>query len=107
MVSPNYTLQQDYIALASSHQLYLKYRDRWEFLYQAYVGGKEWRDSGQLVRYALEQDGEYQQRLLSTPYINHSASVIQTYISFLFREEPERDFGTWAGREDVESFLED
>jgi hypothetical protein len=107
MVSPNYTLQQDYIALASSHQLYLKYRDRWEFLYQAYVGGKEWRDSGQLVRYALERDGEYQQRLLSTPYINHSASVIQTYISFLFRQEPERDFGSWAGREDVESFLED
>jgi hypothetical protein len=107
MVSPNFTLQQDYIALASTHQLYLKYRDRWEFLYQSFVGGKEYRDAGHLTRYVTENSGEYQQRLLVTPYINHAASVIQTYISFLFREEPKREFGSWAGREDVESFLED
>jgi hypothetical protein len=107
MASSNYTLQQDYVALASAHQLYLKYRDRWQFLMQAYVGGKEYRDAGNLVRYALERDGEYQQRLNNTPYINHCQSVIQTYTSFLFREEPERDFGTWAGQQDVESFLKD
>lgn len=107
MVSPNYTLQQDYIALSTTHQLYLKYRDRWEFLYQAFVGGKEYHDAGHLTRYVLETDGEYQQRLLTTPYINHAASVIQTYISFLFRHEPDRDFDSWAGRQDVESFLKD
>ena len=107
MASSNYTLQQDYIALSTTHQLYLKWRDRWQFLMESFVGGKEYRDSGHLTRYQLETDGEYQQRLQSTPYINHCRSVIEIYNSFLFREEPERDFATWAGRQDVESFLED
>ncbi len=107
MASSNFTLQQDYIALSSTHQLYLKWRDRWQFLMQAFVGGKEWRDSGQLVRYQLENDGEYQTRLYNTPYINYCASVIDTYTSFLFRENPERDFESWEGSWDVEDFLKD
>jgi len=107
MASSNFTLQQDYIALSSTHQLYLKWRDRWQFLMQSYIGGKEYRDAGNLVRYVLETDGEYQQRLLNTAYINHPQSVIQTYISFLFREEPERDFATWANDWDVNEFLAD
>ena len=107
MASGNFTLQQDYIALASTHKLYLKYRDRWEFLMQSLVGGKEYRDAGNLTRYQLENDGDYQQRLLATPYINHCQSVVDTYTSFLFRKDPERDFASWEGREDVESFLED
>jgi len=107
MASSNFTLQQDYIALSSTHQLYLKWRDRWQFLMESYIGGKEYRDAGNLTRYALETDGDYQQRLINTPYINHCQSVIQTYISFLFREEPEREFGAWANDWDVAEFLAD
>lgn len=107
MVSPNFTLQQDYIALNTTHQLYLRWRDRWQFLMQSYVGGKEYRDAGHLTRYVLENDGEYQQRLITTPYINHCASVIQIYNSFLFRESPDRDFDSWEGRADLEDFLKD
>lgn len=107
MASSNFTLQQDYIALSSTHQLYLKYRDRWQFLYESYVGGKEYRDAGHLTRYQLENDGEYQKRLYNTPLDNQCQSVIQTYISFLFRQEPDRDFESWAGRWDVEEFLKD
>jgi hypothetical protein len=33
--------------------------------------------------------------------------VIATYIGFLFREEPDRDFGTWEGSPDLEAFLKD
>jgi len=107
MASSNFTLQQDYIALSTTHQLYLKYRDRWEFLYESYVGGKEYRDAGHLTRYQLENDGEYQKRLYNTPLDNQCQSVIQTYISFLFRQNPDRDFESWAGRWDVEAFLKD
>lgn len=107
MVSPNYTLQQDYIALSTTHQLYLKWRDRWQFLMESFVGGKEYRDAGHLTRYVLETDGEYQQRLLTTPYINHCQSVIQIYNSFLFRQNCDRDFASWEGRSDLESFLKD
>ena len=107
MASSNFTLQQDYIALSTTHQLYLKWRDRWQFLMQAAIGGKEWRDGGHLIRYQLENDGEYQTRLYNTPYVNHCASVIDTYNSFLFREDVDRDFGSWAGAWDVRAFLED
>ena len=106
-MATNYTLQQDYIALSTTHQLYLKHRDRWQFLYESYVGGQDYRDAGHLTRYQLESDGDYQLRLRATPLDNQCAAVVGTYISFLFRTEIEREFGTWEARWDVESFLED
>ena len=113
MASANFTLQQDYIRLASTHQLYLRYRPRWEFLYQSYVGGDEYRRAGHLTRYQLETDGEYNQRLRITPLPNHCAAIVQTYISFLFKEDVDREFGSWeaamdaGSMPDVERFLED
>jgi hypothetical protein len=103
----NQTLLDDYTALASTHWLYMRNRDRWQFLYESYVGGNEYRSSGYLTRYNLETAGEYARRLEITPLDNHCQSVIQTYVSFLFREEPDRDFGTWEDQPDVESFLRD
>jgi hypothetical protein len=107
MASANITLQQDYIRLATTHQLYLRYRGRWEFLYQSYVGGDEYRRAGHLTRYQLETDGEYNQRLRVTPLPNHCASVVSTYVSFLFREHPERELGPWENLPDVQDFLRD
>ena len=103
----NQTLLDDYTALASTHWLYMRNRERWEFLYHSYVGGDEYRKGAYLTRYNLETEGEYNRRLFNTPLDNHCQSVIQTYISFLFREEPERDFGSWEDQPDVESFLKD
>lgn len=107
MASTNFTLQQDYIRLSTTHQLYLRYRPRWEFLYQSYVGGDEYRRAGHLTRYQLETDGEYNQRLRITPLTNHCASVIQTYVSFLFREHPTRELGDWETDPAVQAFLRD
>jgi hypothetical protein len=107
MASTNFTLQQDYIRLATTHRLYLRYRPRWEFLYQSYVGGDEYRRAGHLTRYQLETDGEYQQRLRVTPLPNHCQSVVSTYVSFLFREHPERALGSWEDLPDVQDFLKD
>jgi hypothetical protein len=103
----NQTLLDDYTALSSTHWLYTRNRDRWQFLYESYVGGQEYRRGAYLTRYTLETDGEYNRRLLNTPLDNHCQSVIQTYISFLFREEPEREFESWEYMPDVESFLND
>ena len=103
----NQTLQDDYTALASTNWLYNRNKDRWQFLYESYVGGDEYRKGAHLTRYTLETDGEYNRRLINTPLDNHAQSVIQTYISFLFREEPDREFNDWEGYEDVESFLRD
>lgn len=103
----NQTLLDDYTALSSTHWLYTRNRDRWQFLYESYVGGEEYRRAGHLTKYQLETPNEYAARLATTPLDNHCASVIQTYISFLFRQEPDRDFNDWEGYEDVASFLRD
>jgi hypothetical protein len=103
----NQTLLDDYTALASTHWLYERNRDRWQFLMESYTGGEEYRRAGHLTRYNLETQGEYSARLANTPLDNHCQNVISTYVSFMFREEPEREFGTWEGQADVEDFLKD
>lgn len=103
----NQTLLDDYTALQTTHWLYSRNRDRWQFLYESYVGGEEYRRGGHLTRYTLETEGEYNARLRNTPLDNHCSSVIQTYISFLFRNEPERNVDLWEGRTDLERFLKD
>ena len=103
----NQTLLDDYTALSSSNWLWTRNRDRWQFLYESFVGGEEYRRAGHLTKYQLETPNEYAARLATTPLDNHCASVIQTYISFLFREQAERDFNDWEGYEDLESFLRD
>ena len=100
-------LLDDYRALSSTHWLWTRNRDRYEFLYNSYAGGEDYRQGAYLTRYQLETGGEYTARLNNTPLDNHCQSVIATYISFMFREEPEREFYTWAGQPDVEDFLND
>jgi hypothetical protein len=103
----NQTLLDDYTALASTHWLYMRNRDRWQFLYESYVGGEEYRRAAHLTKYQLETPGEYQARLNNTPLDNQCQSVISTYVSFLFREHPDRDLADWQYQSDVEDFLND
>lgn len=100
-------LLDDYRALGSTHWLYTRNRERWEFLLNSYTGGDVYRQGGYLTRYTLETEGEYNSRLMNTPLDNHCQSVVSTYVSFLFREEPQRDFATWTGMPDLEDFLKD
>jgi len=103
----NQTLQDDYNALNSSHWLYTRNRGRFQFLYESYVGGEEYRRAAHLTRYVLETPGEYAARLANTPLDNHCQSVISTYISFLFRESPDRELGSIEYQPQVEDFLKD
>ena len=82
-----------YINITSSNQLFNSYQSRWQFYLESYLGGDEYRQAGHLTRYQLETPKEYQARLDSTPLDNHCKSTISTYMSFLFRECPERDLG--------------
>ena len=103
----NNTLHDDFNQISTTNKEYMRNRDRWQFLLWSYTGGDEYRRQGYLTRYKLESNAEYQQRLNSTPLDNHCQSVIQVYISYLFREEPEREFYSWSGQPDVEAFLKD
>lgn len=100
-------LVERYLDVVSNNYLYNDYKDRWQFYLQSYLGGSEYRGAGHLVRYQLETQKEYLSRLDSTPLDNHCKSVIQTYVSFLFREPPQRDFEANGEDFTLEMFLRD
>jgi hypothetical protein len=71
------------------------------------MGGVEYQRAGMLTKYVNETEGEYVARLTSTFCENHCKSVISTYISFLFREEPDRELGLLEYDTTVMDFMED
>lgn len=101
------TLLEQYLYVTSTNRLYTRNRTQWQFLLESYAGGDDYSRGQHLTKYVNETQGEYQARVLSTHLENHCKSVIATYISFLFREEPKRDFGSLEYDPMMESFLED
>ena len=106
-MSVNQTIDEQISEALSANVEYNRFRTTWQYLYQSYMGGQEYREGAYLTRYQLETAAEYQARLYSTPLDNHCASVVQVYNSFLFREEPDREFGTLSNSPEVLSFLQD
>lgn len=100
-------LQEAYNRATSQNYLYGRHRQRWQFLLNSYVGGEEYRKASYLSRYQLESDAEYARRLANTPLDNQCKSIISLYVSFLFRQEPQRDFGTLENSPILEQILED
>lgn len=103
----NQTMLQQYLDAVSTNMLYQRNQDNYEFLLYSYMGGEEYKRAAYLTRYINETDGEYAGRLNTTFVENHCKSVIQTYISFLFREHPDRDLGLLEYDTTVRDFLED
>jgi len=101
------TLSDELKRLLQGNLLYETYYPQWQYLLESYVGGAEYRDAKHLTRYVLETDKEYDARLRTTPLENHCQSVISVYNSFLFREEPEREFAGLEALPELEDFLYD
>lgn len=100
-------LRQEVDRYLSANTTFDTYKTHWQYLLESYLGGLEYRKAQHLTRYQLETDAEYDARLRTTPLQNHCASVVSVYNSFLFREDPVRDFGESIQNEAVESFLRD
>jgi hypothetical protein len=101
------TLQEQYLQAVSTNQLYIRNRDHYQYLLESYMGGIDYRNAGHLTKYINETSGEYTARLNSTHLENHCQSVVSTYMSFLFREEPDREFEGLDLDPAVEEFLND
>ena len=101
------TLSQEIARLISGNNVYNDKKGEWTYLLNSYLGGAEYRKAGYLTKYQLETDSEYQARLNTTPLENHCASVISVYNSFLFREEPDRDYGMLEMLPELKDFLKD
>lgn len=100
-------MSKEYEMIVSKHETYEEYRDLWKFLLNSFLGGAHYRQAGYLTRYAYETETDYQERLTATPLDNHCKGVIDTYNSFLFRECPERKFGSLETDTSVMPFCED
>jgi hypothetical protein len=90
-----------------SHPEYQNYIRRWEFLIRSYLGGLEYRFGNYLTKYQMESSSEYISRLAQTPYDNHCKSVVHIFNSFLFRTEPNREFGSLENMPELDAFLKD
>lgn len=90
-----------------ANSIYSTYEPQWRYLLESYMGGEEYRTAQNLVRYQLEQDYEYANRIRNTPLDNQCASVISVYQSFLFRNPPERTLGSIENLPETEDFIWD
>lgn len=100
-------MSDQYELLMNSHELNKKFRKTWRYLLNSFLGGEIYRGAGYLTRYMYESEAEYNARLMTTPLDNHCKGVIQVYNSFLFREEPRREYGSLDLDPSLEAFLED
>lgn len=103
----NQTLLEQYLYVTSTNRLYTRNRSQWQFLLESYAGGDDYSRGQHLTKYVNESSQEYSARVFSTHLENHCKSVISTYVSFLFREQPKREFGNLEYEPMLESFLED
>ena len=112
MPDTNYLLNQDpntqyHTKGLPTHDEYSNHIGRWQYLIRSYLGGAQYKMGRYLTRYVYESEGDFKNRIAQTPLDNHVKSVIHIWNSFLFRNEPKRDFGSLKGSPEVKNFLED
>tara|TARA_E500000178_G_scaffold36390_1_gene32762 strand:+ start:2601 stop:4160 length:1560 start_codon:yes stop_codon:yes gene_type:complete len=90
-----------------THKDYDNYIDQYRFLKRSYLGGNEYKQGQYLTKYQYESDSEYFNRLDQSAVDNHCRSVCHIYNSFLYRQEPKRDFGWLENTPEMENFLKD
>ena len=101
------TFQNAYLQATAGNTTYSRNQLRWKFLLDSFTGGQAYREGAYLQRYALETDTQYAVRLNNTPLDNQCRSLISLYTSFLFRKEPDRDFGSLENNPQIEDICED
>jgi len=93
--------------IIGTHPLWKSNIKRWKFYIHSYLGGYDYKQGEYLTAYMQESMEDYESRLDTTPLDNHVRNVVSIYNSFLFRQSPNREFGTLEGNPSLEAFLED
>jgi len=100
----------NYDDIVNKHEQYKKNIYRWKYYYDSYYGGQDYQQGQYLRKYLQEEDdgyNEYGKRIMNTPLDNHCRSVVDTYTSFIWRNSPQREFGSLADNPALELFLKD
>jgi hypothetical protein len=101
------TLDVQLSTIGSTNLIYNENKDNWKFLLDSFLGGVDYKQGNYLTRYQLETNSEYAERIRSTPLQNHCKSIISVYNSFMFQDEPDREFGSLSDMPEVDAFIED
>lgn len=80
---------------------------RYRFYADSYQGGTEYQNGEYLFHYQLENSDEYSQRLMETPLENHCRRTIDSYSSFIYGSNIEREYGSIENNPNLEAFLAD
>jgi hypothetical protein len=100
----------NYDEITNKHKLYKDNVYRWQYYYNSYYGGKDYQEGQYLRKYLQEEHGgqaEYAKRLMTTPLDNHCRNVVDTYSSFIWRDTPNRMFGSLSENPALKQFLDD
>ena len=89
------------------HPIWKENIKRWQYYSDSFNGGNDFRTGRYLVKYVLESNEDYDNRLRNTPLDNHCKSVVETYNSFLFRKPPMRNYGSIGMDQALDPFLSD
>ena len=81
--------------------------ERYRFYADSYQGGLAYLNGDYLFPYQLESSTEYNQRLRETPLENHCRRTVDSYSSFIFGSNIEREFGSIENNPNLEAFLAD
>ena len=93
--------------LNEQHPDYAANIERWRFYRDSYQGGAEYQSGEYLYKYILETEHEYHQRIEETPLENHCRRTVDSYSSFIFGSNIERDYGRISNNPNLEPFLKD
>ena len=107
LISRNIETGDNLLAGIPTHEEYQNFKHRWDFLQRSYSGGAQYKLGNYLTKYVMESSSEYVSRLAQTPLDNHCKAIIHIYNSFLFRNQPKRQFGNLEGMPEINQFLFD
>ena len=93
--------------LKEVHPDYSANIERYRFYADSYEGGTAYLNGEYLFPYVLETSGEYGQRIRETPLENHCRRTIDSYSSFIYGSNIERDYGNIENNPNLDAFLAD
>jgi hypothetical protein len=62
----------------------------YDFFRRSYEGGSAYRDGKFLIQHPREKGPDYERRLEQASFVNFCRDVVEIYVSYLYREQPER-----------------
>lgn len=94
-------------AVLHKHPDYVQAEKIYAFFEQSYTGGREYMEGGKnnLFKHTFEDEQGHKDRLERAYYYNYCAPIVNTYNSFIYGQEVQRDYGTLAENALFQMFL--